>query len=162
MYTFPTRVLVAEDYEPFQRFLVSTLRNRLEVEDIHTVSDGLKAVQAAQRLQPGLILLDIGLPGTNGIEAARQIRDLSPVSKIIFVTQESSAEMLQAALNAGAFGYLVKADVGIELLPAITLVLRGDRSVSRRFAGYDSKEAPLTADGVPPDVVPSSLSPDSE
>lgn len=126
MYTFPTRVLVAEDYEPFQRFLVSTLRNRLGAEDIHTVSDGLQAVQEAQRLQPGLILLDIGLPSTSGIEPARQIRELSPTSKIIFVTQESSAEMLQAALNVEAFGYLVKADVGIGLLPAITAVLRGE------------------------------------
>jgi DNA-binding NarL/FixJ family response regulator len=71
------------------------------VQDIREVSDGLEAVQEAQRLQPDLILLDIGLPTLNGIEAARQIRKLSPASKIIFVTQESSADIVQEALNIG-------------------------------------------------------------
>jgi DNA-binding NarL/FixJ family response regulator len=132
---FPLRVLVAEDSEPFRRFLVSTLRNRWEVADIRAVSDGLRAVQESQRLQPCLILLDIGLPTLNGIEAARQIRKLSPTSKIIFVTQESSADIVQEALNIGACGYVVKTDVGSELLAAVTVVLRGEQFVCRRFAG---------------------------
>jgi DNA-binding NarL/FixJ family response regulator len=80
-------------------------------------------------------LLDIGLPTLNGIEAARQIRKLSPTSKIIFVTQESSADIVQEALNIGACGYVVKTDVGSELLAAVTVVLRGEQFVCRRFAG---------------------------
>lgn len=101
------------------------------------VSDGLEAVREAQRLQPGLILLDIGLPTLNGLEAARQIRTLSPASKIVFVTQESSADVVQEALNIGASGYVVKADAGRELIAAVTAVLRGEQFVGSRFAGHD-------------------------
>lgn len=137
MAKFPIRVLVAEDYEPFRRFLISTLRNRWEVEDLRAVSDRLEAVQQVQKLQPDLILLDIGLPTLNGIEAARQIRKLSPASKIIFVTQESSPEIVQRALNIGASGYVVKTDVGSELLAAVTVVLRGEHFVGSRFAAHD-------------------------
>ena len=137
MAKFPIRVLVAEDYEPFRRFLISTLRNRWEVEDLRAVSDRLEAVQQVQKLQPDLILLDIGLPTLNGIEAARQIRKLSPASKIIFVTQESSPEIVQRALNIGASGYVVKTDVGSELLAAVTVVLRGEQFVGSRFAAHD-------------------------
>jgi CheY-like chemotaxis protein len=71
--TSSIQVLVVEDYEPFRRFLISTLQNGWEVRDIHEVSDGLEAVQEAQTLQPDLILLDIGLPTMNGIEAALRI-----------------------------------------------------------------------------------------
>jgi DNA-binding NarL/FixJ family response regulator len=137
------RVLVAEDHERFRRVLVSILRDKWEVQaqDIREVSDGLEAVQQAQGLQPDLILLDIGLPTLDGIEAARQIHSLSLTSKIIFVTQESSAEIVKEALNVGACGYVVKADAGDELLPALTAVLRGEQFVGRRFAGHDFREA---------------------
>ena len=109
--------------------------------DIREVSDGQEAVQEAQKLQPDLILLDIGLPTLNGIEAARQIHKLSPNSKIIFVTQESSIDVVQEALKAGASGYVVKNDAGSELFEALTAVLRGERFLGRRFAGYDFREA---------------------
>jgi DNA-binding NarL/FixJ family response regulator len=139
MAKFPIRVLVAEDYERFRRLLVSTLQNKwgVQVQYIREVADGLEAVQAAQSLQPDLILLDIGLPTLNGMEAARQIRKLSPTSRIVFVTQESSADMVQEALNMGACGYVVKADVGNELLAALTAVLRGEQFVGSRFAAHD-------------------------
>jgi DNA-binding NarL/FixJ family response regulator len=96
------RVLVVEDYGPFQRFVSSTLQKQPELQIICKASDGLEAVQKAEELQPDLILLDIGLPSLNGIEVARQIRKLSPKSKILFVSQESSAEMVQEALGTGA------------------------------------------------------------
>jgi DNA-binding NarL/FixJ family response regulator len=138
--TSSIRVLVAEDYEPFRQFLLSTLRNVWEPQHIREVSDGLEAVREAQRLQPDLILLDIGLPTLNGFESARQIRKLSPTSKIIFVTQESSADVVREALNIGASGYVVKADVGRELIAAVTTVLRGEQFVGNRFAGHDFAE----------------------
>lgn len=84
---------MVEDFEPFRRFVCSMMRDRSELQVICVVSDGLEAVQKAEELQPDLILLDIGLPTLNGIEVARQIRQLSPQTKILFVTQESSAEM---------------------------------------------------------------------
>jgi DNA-binding NarL/FixJ family response regulator len=66
-----------------------------------------------------LIVLDIGLPSLNGIDAARQIRKLSPESKILFVSQESSADVVQEVLALGARGYVVKAHAGNDLLPAV-------------------------------------------
>lgn len=115
----PIRVLVVEDFVPFRKFIHSTLEKRSELQVICEVADGLEAVQKAEELKPDLILLDIGLPKLNGIEAARQIRKLSPQSKIIFVSQESSADMVQAALDTGALGYVVKARAGSDLLTAI-------------------------------------------
>ena len=104
---------------------------------IGIASDGLEAVQKAEELQPDLILLDIGLPSLNGIEAARQIRKLSPKSKILFVSQESSADIVQGALGTGAQGYVLKSDAGRELLEGVNAVLRGDQFVSGRFSGHD-------------------------
>jgi CheY-like chemotaxis protein len=113
------------------------LRKLPEPQIICEVADGLEAVQKAEELQPDLILLDIGLPRLNGIEAARRIRELSPASKIVFVSQESSADLVRAALDTGAWGYVVKMDAGSELLTAVNAVLRGEQFVSRRFSGLD-------------------------
>jgi DNA-binding NarL/FixJ family response regulator len=91
----------------------------------------LVAVQKAEELNPDLILLDIGLPGLNGIEAGRQIRKLVPNAKIIFLTQESSDDVVQEALGLGAQGYVVKTRAGSDLLPAVEAVLEGKVYVSR-------------------------------
>jgi len=93
-------------------------------------SDGLEAVQKAEEVQPDLIVLDVGLPTLNGIEAARRIRKLSPRSKILFVSQESSADVVEMALSLGARGYVAKTRIGIELVAAIDAVLDGRQFVS--------------------------------
>jgi PAS domain-containing protein len=80
-------------------------------------------------------LLDIGLPNLNGIEAARRIRKLAPKTKILFLSQESSDDVVQEAFNLGAWGYVVKAHAGSELLPAVEAVLQGKKFVSRGLAG---------------------------
>jgi DNA-binding NarL/FixJ family response regulator len=124
------RVLVVEDFEPFRRFVCSAVGDSSELQVICEVSDGLEAVQKAKELQPDLILLDIGLPNLNGIEAARQIRKLSPQSKMLFVSQESSTEVIEEALSLGAMGYVIKAHAGRELLLAIEVVRGGRQFVS--------------------------------
>ena len=101
------------------------------------MSDGLEAVQKAQELKPDLIVLDIGLPKLNGIEAAQRIRRLSPQSKILFVSQESSADVVQKAFSLGGCGYVVKMEAAGELLAAVDAVLRGEQFVGSRFAGHD-------------------------
>ena len=126
------RVLVVEDFAPYRRFISSTLAGIRDLQVIGEVSDGLEAVQKAEELKPDLILLDIGLPSLNGIEAARCIRKLSPNSKIIFVSQESSTDVLQTALDLGAMGYVVKARAGSELFAAVEAVLSGKTFVSSR------------------------------
>ena len=130
-----TRVLVVEDFEPFRRFICSTLRTKPEFLIVAEVADGLEAVQKAQELQPDLIMLDIGLPSLNGIDAARRIRELSPKSKILFMSQESSADVVQEALSLGALGYVVKAHAGSELLPAVEEVLQGRQFVGSGLSG---------------------------
>jgi DNA-binding NarL/FixJ family response regulator len=124
------RVLVVEDFAPFRRFICSTLEKRSDLRVICEVSDGLEAVQKAQDLKPDLILLDIGLPGLNGIDAARRIRALAPESKIIFLSQESSPDVVQAALGLGARGYVVKTRAGSELLAAVEAVISEKQFVS--------------------------------
>ena len=125
-------VLVVEDFEPFRRFVCSTVGDSSELQVICEVSDGLEAVQKAEELQPDLILLDIGLPNLNGIAAARQIRRLSPQSKILFVSQESSSDVIEEALSFGAMGYVIKAHAGSELQVAIEAVREGRQFVSSR------------------------------
>jgi DNA-binding NarL/FixJ family response regulator len=145
------RVLVVEDYEPFRRFVCSTLEKRPELQVICGVSDGLEAVQKAEELQPDLVLLDIGLPTLNGIEVARRIRKLSPESKILFVSQESSADVVQEALSLGALGYVVKAHAGSELLAAVGAILQGEPFISRGLSG---REFTVAADGQVPTLLP--------
>lgn len=116
------RVLLVDDYEPWRQFVCSVLQNRPELEIVGEIADGLEAVQQAGELHPDVILLDIGLPSLNGIEAARRLRRISPNSKILFVSQESSADVVQEALSTGACGYAVKANAS-DLLSAMNAVL---------------------------------------
>jgi DNA-binding NarL/FixJ family response regulator len=152
--TSTVRVLVVEDYEPFRRVICSALGKNTNLQVISEVSDGLEAVQKAEVLHPDLILLDVGLPSLNGIEAARRIRKLSPESKILFVSQECSADVVQEALAVGAQGYVVKAHIGSELLAASGAVCRGRRFVSAELAGHVAAELADRQVQVPRDLHP--------
>ena len=125
-----SRVLVVEDYEPFRRMLTRTLAGVPGLQIVGEVSDGLEATQQAERLQPDLILLDIGLPTLDGIAAARRIHKSIPECKILFVSQESSADVAQEAFNSGAQGYVVKGQAGSELLAALEAVRQGRQFIS--------------------------------
>jgi DNA-binding NarL/FixJ family response regulator len=117
------RVLLVEDYKPFLELVSSTLSKRPEIQIVGQASDGLEAVRKAKGLRPDLIVLDIGLPSLNGLEAARLIRDVSPNSKILFLTNESSDDVIEKALSLGACGYIHKARTATELLPAVNNVI---------------------------------------
>jgi len=129
------RVLVVDDYEPWRRFIRLTLLAYEKLQITGEASDGLEAVWKAQQLQPDLILLDIGLPGQNGIEAARKIRQVSPTSKILFVTENRSWDIAEETLRAGGSGYVVKSAAATELMNAIWAVLQGKQFLSSRVAG---------------------------
>ena len=132
------QILIVEDFEPFRNFVASLLREgKSGLPVLCQVGDGLQAVKRAQELSPDLILLDIGLPGLNGIEAARQILKIIPQSKIVFLTQETTAEVVREALNVGACGYVVKSQAGSELLGAIEAVLHGRRFISGGLDGHE-------------------------
>jgi DNA-binding NarL/FixJ family response regulator len=124
------RVLVVEDNEPFREFIYSILRMSAALEIIGEASDGLEAVDKSEELQPDLILLDIGLPSLNGIEAANRIRKLAPRSTILFLSQESSPDLVRYALSLGAMGYVLKPNASCDLLPAVEAVVHGKQFVS--------------------------------
>lgn len=130
------RILVVDDFEPFRRFVSSTLQKEPRLQIVCEVSDGPEAIQKAESLQPDLILLDIGLPTLNGIEAARRIRKLASASKILFVSADSTADLVREAFRSGASGYVVKAHAGSELLAAVEAVLQGKQFVSRGVADH--------------------------
>ena len=98
-------------------------------------SDGLEAVRMAQQLQPSLILLDIGLPVINGIDAARRIRRVSPTSKILFVSENRSRDLADEALRTGACGYIVKSASARDLLPGVQAILEDRSFVSTNLTG---------------------------
>ncbi len=119
----------------------------LGLQVIGEASDGLDAVQKAEELQPDLIALDIGLPKLNGIEVARRVRQVSPESKILIVSQECSMDLAQEAFSVGVVGYVVKAHTGSELLTAVEAVRQGKRFISSGLSGLPSTEDARSPDG---------------
>jgi CheY-like chemotaxis protein len=124
------RILVAEDYEPMRRYICIALRQWSQHAMVSEAVDGLESVEKARELQPGLVLLDIGMRRLNGFEAARQIRSVVPNAKLLFVSQESSADMLREAFRLGADGYVHKLNAQRDLVPAIEAILAGKQFVS--------------------------------
>jgi len=117
------RVIMADDHS----LILAGLRKLVEAEYevVATVEDGRTLIEAAQRLRPDVILLDIAMPLLNGLDAARQLTKLVPNSKLIFLTMHASATYATEAFEAGASGYLLKRSAASELSQAITTVLRG-------------------------------------
>src|SRR5215831_18282415 len=122
------RILVVEDYEPVRRAICSWLRER-DFQVMET-ADGMEAIEKARELQPDVVLFDIGLPTLNGIESAKQVRLHVPNAKVVFVTQESSSDVIRETFRLGARGYIHKERASRDLLPAIDAVLGGQRFVS--------------------------------
>jgi DNA-binding NarL/FixJ family response regulator len=137
-----TTVLIVDDYEDWRRKVRQLLQGHPELQVTSEASDGLEAVQKAGELKPDLIVVDIGLPKLNGIEAARQIRQLPLSSKIIFLSLDNSLDVVQVALSTGAQGYVCKTDVQSDLLPAIEAVLLGKQFVSSSLKGYEFTDIP--------------------
>ena len=133
----PIKILVVDDFEPFRGLICSILRKKTDLQIvIEQASDGLEGVQKARELRPDLILLDIGLPKLTGTDAARQMRNLTPHSKIVCVSQESDADLVREMLRLGASGYVHKSRTREDLVLAIETVLMGKRFVSSTIQGF--------------------------
>jgi DNA-binding NarL/FixJ family response regulator len=126
------RVLLADDHP----LMLEGLRAFLEphLQSVGTVTDGRALVETAMRLKPDLIILDITMPLLNGIDAATQIKKSLPDTKLLFITMREDPAYLEAALNAGATGYVLKSAAREELLEAIGSVLAGNIYVSPRLS----------------------------
>jgi DNA-binding NarL/FixJ family response regulator len=128
------RILVADDMEPWRDYISSTLGKEPSFEIVCEVVDGLQAVQVAEQHQPTIALLDIGLPGLYGIDAARSIQVLVPNTRIVFLSGQQDREIIETALNLGS-GYVLKSDAASDLIAAIHAVARGDTFIRRQLAG---------------------------
>jgi DNA-binding NarL/FixJ family response regulator len=126
------RVLLADDHPLFLAALKTLLEPEFEI--VGMADDGRALVEAAMRLRPEVIILDISLPLLNGIDAAIQIKKALPETKLLFLTMHANPTYLKAALTAGACGYLLKTSVREELLNALRDVIRNRIHVSPGFA----------------------------
>src|SRR5689334_13379782 len=126
-------VLLVDDYEPFRRLIALLLEEMPGIGVIGEASDGLEAIQKAKELQPDLILLDIGLPKVSGLRAAKDILESVPNSKIVFLTQETSEDVVAEALRLGAFGYVAKVNAGIELEKVVQAVRHAKELIRLRL-----------------------------
>ena len=125
------RILLADDHPLFLVGLQALLQTECDV--VGVVSDGRALVEAAMRLLPEVIVLDIGLPLLNGIEAARQIKKAQPETKLLFLTMHANPAYLKDALAAGASGYVLKTSAREDLLTAVRDVTRNRIHVSPGF-----------------------------
>lgn len=123
------RILLVEDDEPFRRAIYLLLQKKPEFE-VFEASDGLEAIRKAKQLQPDLVLFDIGLPKLNGIESARRVPRQVPHAKVLFLSQESGAELILETFRLGALGYVHKQNALRDLFAAIDSVLCGEPFVS--------------------------------
>ena len=127
----PIRVLLVDDHEIARKGIRSVLATDAALDVVSEAVDGEDAVKRTEEFRPDIILLDITLPGISGIQAARQIRVISPDSRIIFLSQHDSIQIAKDALSVGGHGYVVKSDAGRDLLRAIQMVQQGETFVSR-------------------------------
>ena len=121
------RIFIVDDSQAWRRAVCAILHEHLDVVVICESSDGLDAVRKSEELQPDLVLLDIGLPSLNGLEAARQIRKVSPSSRILFLTSYDSPDLLQEALRIGALGFVKKSNAACDLLAAVRAVMQAEQ-----------------------------------
>jgi DNA-binding NarL/FixJ family response regulator len=145
----PTRILVADDHERFRDGVRAMLRHAGEVELVGEATTGDEAIAAADTLQPDVVLMDLRMPGTNGIEATRHILQTSPHMRILVLTMYEDDDSVFAALRAGARGYLLKgADKG-EILRAIRAVAGGEAifgpAIAQRLMRYFALPRPAMA-----------------
>jgi len=131
------RVLVVDDFELWRNYVVATLAKVPELQVVGTADDGADSVRMAQKLQPDLVLIDVRLPKLTGIDAAREIRKRCPDAKILFVSGEAEPEVVRAAFQAGANGYIWKSDAATGLQAGIAAVLLGRSFVSRTLVNLD-------------------------
>lgn len=135
----PIRVLVADDHASFTRTISLLLADDTDIEVVGTAADGEEAVQRTSELRPDVVLMDLNMPGTNGIDATRQISEAAPHVAVIVLTMFDDDESVVTALRSGAHGYLLKGARQADIVRAIHAAHAGEAifgpAVARRLAG---------------------------
>ena len=136
----PFRILVADDHEVVRRGLCALLRNQTDWDVCGEAKDGRDAVEKVLALKPEVVILDIGMPNLNGLEATRQILKANPQVKVLILTLHDSDSVVQEVLNAGARGFLLKTDAARDLVAAV-------EALRRNKIYFTSKVAAMVLDG---------------
>ncbi|HEV7217363.1 MAG TPA: response regulator transcription factor [Terriglobales bacterium] len=134
------RILIADDHEVVRRGLVALLQGQTDWQVCGEAVDGREAVDKAQQLKPDVIILDIGMPSLNGLEATRQILKTNPHARVLILTLHDSDQVVRDVLNAGARGFLLKSDAARDLVAAVE-ALRRDKTY------FTSKVAAMVLEG---------------
>jgi len=134
------RILIADDHEVARQGIRSLLESHPGWEVVAEARDGREAVEAAARLNPDILLLDIGMPNLNGLDAARQILSTTPEARILILTIHDSEQVVREVLAAGARGFLLKSDAGRDLLAAV-------EALQQRRSFFTPKVAQMMLDG---------------
>ena len=129
------RLVIAEDHTILREGLKALLTTRADLEVVGEATDGREAVRAVQELNPDLILLDLSMPRSNGLEALKEIKRLSPQTKVLVLTVHKTEDYVFTALQAGADGYVLKDSSASELILAVRSVLNGERYLGPAIAG---------------------------
>lgn len=134
------RILVADDHEVVRKGLISLLQSQPDWQVCGEAADGREAVEKAQQLKPDVVILDIGMPSLNGLEATRQILKTNPQARVLILTLHDSDQVVREVLNAGARGFLLKSDAARDLVAAVE-ALRRDKTY------FTSKVATMVLEG---------------
>ena len=150
----PIRVLLADDHALFREGLASIIGAQPDFEVVGEAGDGLEALVMARELAPDLILMDIIMPGCDGLEATRRIKGELPATTIVILTVRDEDEKLFEAVRSGAQGYILKSVRARDMLEMLRWAVRGDAALTPALAGRMleefrrlSQQAPVLPDG---------------
>ena len=132
----PVKVVVADDHHIMRQSLVSMLQKEAQIEVVGEAADGRATVRLCQKVKPDVVIMDVGLPDLNGIEATRQILAECPETKVIGLSMHSTRLFVVKMMKAGASGYLPKSCTFRELVDAIAAVQKGQVYLSPAVAGF--------------------------
>jgi DNA-binding NarL/FixJ family response regulator len=134
------RLLLADDHEIVRQGLRSMLQGQRDCEVVGEAVDGRQAVAMTKELNPDVVILDIGMPALNGLEATRHILKMRPQTKVLILTMHESDSMIREVLDAGARGYILKTDAGRDLVTAVD-------SLRRNKTFFTSRVSQMILDG---------------
>jgi DNA-binding NarL/FixJ family response regulator len=125
------RILIVDDIEAWHCIYIEVLRRQPHWEIVGIAQDAVEAIQKSQHLKPDVVLLDVGLEPTVGLATARQISEVSPASRVLFLTTDAPSQVLENILSAGAHGYVAKRNVVLDLVPAVQAIAEGKQFLSQ-------------------------------
>lgn len=143
------RIAVADDHHLFRKGLRDLLGNEPDINVVGEASDGQDAIDTASHSRPDVFVMDVDMPGTNGIEATARIRKSFPSIQVVMLSMHSDPVLIRQALDNGAKGYVLKKSASMELVEAIRTVCRGTSYISKALKLQEYESDPLPRSAVP-------------